>query len=121
MFARAGVADRCQILEGSYFEAMPAGDVYCLSQILHGFPDEPAVRLLRRCADAGNSGRQILVLESLLNPEDPASAGFDLFMLMLSGGRQRTREEFAALAERAGLHLQWATPLASGTDLMVIS
>jgi 2,7-dihydroxy-5-methyl-1-naphthoate 7-O-methyltransferase len=121
MFARAGVADRCQILEGSYFEVMPAGDVYCLSQILHGFPDEPAVRLLRRCADAGNSGRQILVLESLLNPEDPASAGFDLFMLMLSGGRQRTREEFAALAERAGLHLRWATPLASGTDLIVIS
>jgi 2,7-dihydroxy-5-methyl-1-naphthoate 7-O-methyltransferase len=117
----AGLADRCEVVEGSYFDVMPVGDVYCLSQILHGFTDEPAARLLRRCADAGSAEMRILVLEGLLEPDDAASTGFDLFMLTLGGGRQRTLDEFRALAANAGLKLQSATRLESGTDLVVLS
>jgi O-methyltransferase domain len=118
--AEAGLADRCEIVEGSYFDVMPVGDAHCLSQILHGFPDAPAARLLRRCADAGAAETRILVLEGLLDPEDAASTGFDLFMLTLGGGRQRTLDQFRALAEQAGLGLQSSTRLESGTDLVVL-
>ena len=118
--AAAGVASRCDVLEGSYFEIMPAGDAYCLSQILHGFPDERAAELLRRCAGAGSADARILVLESLLDPDDASSVGFDLFMLALGGGQQRTLDGFRTLAELAGLRLRSATRLESGTDLVVL-
>jgi hypothetical protein len=119
--AGAGLASRGKVLEGSYFDVMPAGDVYCLSQILHGFPDEPAAQLLRRCADAGGAGTRTLVLEGLLDPDDAASTGFDLFMLTLGGGRQRTLDEFHALATVAGLQLRSAARLESGTDVIVLA
>jgi SAM-dependent methyltransferase len=117
----AGVDDRGDVVEGSYFDVMPAGDAYCLSQILHGHPDERAVELLRRCAAAGGEGTRVLVLEGLLDPDDAAATGFDLFMLMLGGGRQRTLDEFAELAGRAGLELRSATPLESGAHLVVLT
>lgn len=116
-----GLTDRCEVVEGSYFDVMPAGDAYCLSQILHGFPDVPAAQLLRRCAEAGGAETWILVLEGLLDPDDAASTGFDLFMLTLGGGQQRTRDEFRTLGGRAGLQLRSATRLESGTDLLVLS
>jgi hypothetical protein len=119
--AGAGFASRSDVVEGSYFDVMPAGDVYCMSQILHGFPDERAAQLLRRCADAGAAQTRILVLEGLLDPEDVSSTGFDLFMLTLGGGRQRTLDEFRALATTAGLRLESATRLESGTDLLVLA
>jgi 2,7-dihydroxy-5-methyl-1-naphthoate 7-O-methyltransferase len=119
-FADAGLAGRCDVVEGSYFDVMPAGDVYCLSQILHGFPDEPAAQLLRRCAEAGGPDVRVLVLEQILDPADAASTGFDLFMLTLGGGRQRTADQFRALAERTGLELRSATRLESETDLLVL-
>lgn len=118
--AEAGLEGRCDAVAGSYFEVMPAGDVYCLSQILHGYADEPAADLLRRCAEAGTPDARILVLEGLLDPDDSASIGFDLFMLTLGGGRQRSADEFRALAERAGLQLRSATRLESGTELLVL-
>jgi hypothetical protein len=118
--ADAGLDGRCDVVDGSFFDVMPAGDVYCLSQILHGFPDEPAADLLRRCAEAGVGEPRILVLEGVLDPGDSASIGFDLFMLTLGGGRQRTVDAFRALAERAGLQLRSATRLESGTDLIVL-
>jgi hypothetical protein len=116
----AGLADRCDIVAGSYFAVMPAGDVYCVSQILHGFPDERAAELLRRCAEAGSAETRILVLEGLLDPDDSASTGFDLFMLMLGGGRQRTRDDFRILAERAGLELRSTAPLTGAASLVEI-
>ena len=119
-FADAGLAGRCDVIEGSYFDVMPNGDVYCLSQILHGFPDEPAALVLRRCAEAGGQDARILVLERLLDPNDAGSTAFDLFMLTLGGGRQRTADQFRALAERAGLELRSATRLDSETDLLVL-
>ena len=118
--ADAGLDGRCDVVAGSYFDVMPSGDVYCLSQILHGFADEAAANLLRRCAEAGVRDARILVLEGLLEPGDSASIGFDLFMLTLGGGQQRTVDAFRTLAERAGLKLRSTTRLESGTELLVL-
>jgi SAM-dependent methyltransferase len=120
LLADAGLAERCDVVGGSYFEVMPAGDVYCLSQILHGFDDERAAELLRRCASAGGPQARVLVLERMLDPADAGETGFDLFMLALGGGRQRTLDEFRALASRSSLELRSATRLESGADLIVL-
>src|SRR5262249_40035269 len=44
----AGVRDRCDLVGGDFFEAVPAGgDVYVLRHILHDWEDARAVRVLR--------------------------------------------------------------------------
>ena len=54
----AGVADRCQIVAGSFFETVPeGGDAYMLKMILHDWDDAAAIAILRSlppCDQAGN-------------------------------------------------------------------
>lgn len=69
--ARAGVADRCTLTGGDFFEAVPAGgDVYVLTQILHDWNDDRCVTILRRL---GSGWRQRTV--ELPRRRNPALAG----------------------------------------------
>jgi 2,7-dihydroxy-5-methyl-1-naphthoate 7-O-methyltransferase len=111
---------RLEIVAGTLFEdPLPRGDVYILSQILHGWPDEGAAKILSRCAEAGDDEARILIVEGIVSDLPSADeAGFDLFMFTLSGGRQRTLDEFRRLAESVGLELESAKRLASGNSLV---
>jgi hypothetical protein len=109
-------AERLTIVPGNVFDdPVPGADACILSQIIHGWPDEGAERILRRCADAA---KRILLVEGVL-PERPSAgdASLDLFMLTLTGGRQRTEDEFRRLAESVGLELWSSRPLATGNAL----
>jgi 2,7-dihydroxy-5-methyl-1-naphthoate 7-O-methyltransferase len=110
-------AERLTIVPGNILaDALPAADAHVLSQIIHGWPDAGAAHILRRCADAAP---RILLVEGVL-PERPSAneASFDLFMLTLTGGRQRTEDEFRRLAESVGLELRSTHPLATGNSLI---
>ena len=48
----------------------------------------------------------------------PDEASFDLFMLTLSGGRQRSQDDFGRLAESGGLESRASTPLSTGNTLL---
>jgi SAM-dependent methyltransferase len=105
----AGLQERCQVVEGDFFDSVPVGsDVYLLAHIIHDWSDEAAIRILSNCARAITSGGSVLLVENVL-PEDNAQGRtrwLDLEMLVLTpGGRERTRSDFAALGERAGLEL----------------
>jgi hypothetical protein len=110
-------AERLTITPGNMFDdPLPAGDVHVLSQIVHGWPDAGAARILRSCAEAAP---RILLVEGVL-PERPSAgdASFDLFMLTLTGGRQRTEDEFRRLAESVDLELRSTQQLATGNSLI---
>jgi hypothetical protein len=116
----ADPAERLHIVAGDLFvDPLPEGDAYILSQIVHGWADEGAERILRRCAEAGSGGARILLVEGVI-PERPSpdDASFDLFMLTLTGGRQRTLDEFRRLAQSAGLELRASHPLETGNSLV---
>lgn len=112
--------ERMQIVAGSVFDdPLPRGEAYVLSQILHGWPDEGAAQILRRCAEAGGERVRVLVVEGLVSDRPSAEeASFDLFMFALSGGRQRTLDEFRRLAESVGLELQSSQLLVTGNSLI---
>jgi 2,7-dihydroxy-5-methyl-1-naphthoate 7-O-methyltransferase len=112
--------ERMEIVAGSVFDdPLPRGEAYVLSQILHGWPDEGAAQILRRCAEAGGDGLRVLVVEGLVSDRPSAEeASFDLFMFALSGGRQRTLDEFRWLAESVGLELQSSQLLVTGNSLI---
>jgi len=115
--------ERVDVVAGDVFEnPLPHGDVYVLSQILHGWPDENAANILARCAEAGGDTVRILLVESLLsNPPSADEASFDLFMLTLSGGRQRSLDDFRRLCERVGLALRSSQLLATGNSLVELA
>ena len=52
-FAECGVADRAEVVAGSFFDPLPAGaDVYVVSRALTDWSDAHATTILRRCAEA---------------------------------------------------------------------
>jgi hypothetical protein len=113
--AGADLGERCEVVAGSFFEAVPEGaDAYLLKAILHDWEDEDAVRILRRCRTAIPEHGAVLVVERDLGAaNENADAKFsDLNMMVGPGGRERTREEFATLLAAGGFALQSATPTA---------
>ena len=97
------LGDRIEFVEGSFFESVPAGDVYVLGRILHDWDDE------RRDRDPDDDprdqlapGARLLLFESVIPPgNDPSGAKWlDLLMLVLSAGRERTEDGLAGAARR---------------------
>ena len=110
---RARVADRCDTTGGSFFDAVPSGgDIYLLSWILHDWNDEQSVAILRSCRRAVGPDGRLLVIEQLIPPgNDPAlSKLYDVHMLVLSGGRERTEDEYRELLEMADFRLMRVVP-----------
>ncbi len=114
------VATRWATTSGSFFDAVPAADAYLLKYILHDWPDDRCVDILRSCRRTLSLGGAVLVVEALLG--DPAyeieTAFADLNMLVLPGGRERSEQEYAALFGAAGLELTAVTP--TGTRMSVL-
>jgi hypothetical protein len=138
---RAAPRPRLTAVGGDAFTAVPEGcDAYLFVNVLHDWDDEAAVTLLRRAAEAlaalaataataatavgaGERGRVIVVeSEAHARPRDDLAVRADLLMLALTpGGRERTPDEIAALAERAGLRRQGTHVLASGDVAHVLT
>jgi hypothetical protein len=105
----AGVGNRCELVGGSFLDAVPAGgDAYILRNIIHDWEDEQAVVILTNCRRAMATGARVVLVELYL-PADPPAAlpalHSDLEMLVTVGGRERTTNEHATLLERSGLRL----------------
>jgi hypothetical protein len=108
-----GVADRCQVVGGDFFDTVPSGgDAYVLKFILHDWGDEQATAILRNCRRAIGPKGRLLVIESEISPPNEGAVGkfLDLTMLVHTGGRERTHDEWAALFATAGFQLIGATP-----------
>lgn len=104
-FAAAGVADRCQSVAGNFFVKVPRGaDSYTLAMIVHDWPDDAAIEILRVCHQAMSPGARLWIVEQIVPPGDEfhRSKLLDLHMLVLFGARERTAEEHRALLEAAG-------------------
>ncbi|MBH5372990.1 methyltransferase [Bradyrhizobium glycinis] len=108
VLAERGVIDRCDIVSGSFFEALPEGaDAYLMRAVIHDWSDDQAVAILKVCRRATQNGARLLLVERLVGHlnELPATKFSDLNMLVSPGGRERTREEFSDLLARSGFEL----------------
>jgi hypothetical protein len=104
----AGVADRCELVGGDFFESVPrGGDAYVLKSIIHDWSDEESIKILRTVRKAMETSAKLLLVEQVVAPrnEGPATKFSDLNMLVLPGGRERTAEEFAQILEASGYRL----------------
>ena len=100
--------ERLTTVSGSFFDSVPAGgDAYVLKAIVHDWEDEEAAAILRVVRRAMRDDAVLLVIERVLGPpnEDRDGKLSDLNMLVMPGGRERTRDEFEALLAAAGFRL----------------
>ncbi|QSB13975.1 hypothetical protein JQS43_20915 [Natronosporangium hydrolyticum] len=107
LLTAAGVADRCEVVAGSFFDdPIPAGgDVYLLASVLHNWPDEQVVTILRRVAAAAGTDGRVLIVEGVIDAgaDQQWATHLDLKMLILLGGQERTPAHLTELAQQAGL------------------
>jgi len=117
----SSLLDRCQLVSGSFFDAVPAGaDAYILRHIIHDWDEEKCLTILRNCHRAMLPASKLLVIESVIPPgNEPFHGKFlDLHMLLIPGGKERTESEYRTLFERAGFELTGIVP--TGTEVSIV-
>jgi C-methyltransferase len=118
LLRKRNVADRVRIAEGSFFDGVPGGgDAYILKNIMHDWPDEKAVQILRNVRAAAGSRAAVLLVELVIPAHNRDFPGkwADLEMLLNLAARERTAAEYRDLLSQAGFRMtrvvQTASPL----------
>lgn len=117
----SGLLDRCALVAGSFFDAVPEGaDAYVLRHIIHDWDEEKCLTILRNCHRAMRPASKLLVIESVIPPGDEPFQGkfLDLVMLLIPGGKERTENEYRTLFEQAGFELTRIVP--TGTEVSIV-
>jgi hypothetical protein len=113
LLASRGVADRCGVVDGNFFDAVPSGgDAYILSWIIHDWDDDRSITILKNCRRAMARDGRVLVIELVIPPGNEASLSklYDIHMLVLTGGRERREDEYRELFAAADLRLARVIP-----------
>jgi hypothetical protein len=108
---------RCTLVGGDMFTFVPAGaDAYLMKHIIHDWPDDLCIKLLKLCRKAVNPGGKLLVVDSVIQPgNDFSPAKFlDLQMLLFPGGLERTEKQFRDLFAASGWRLNRIVPTPAG-------
>jgi hypothetical protein len=119
-------ADRFDVVSGDMFQAVPPGaGAYLLSRVLQDWDDNTCVALLSNCRNAMPDSARLLILERIIPDDISASATgqlpllWDLHLLTMVGGRQRTLDGYRSVLDDAGLRLETVHSLALETNLLV--
>lgn len=96
------------------------GDAYILKWILHDWDDAASLKILQSCRRAIRGDGTLIVVEHVIGPMNASPAGklMDLNMLVITGGIERTEEEFSELFDRAGFRLVRVIPTASQVSVI---
>lgn len=114
--ARAGLADRCRVVEGSFFETIPAGaDAYLFRHVIHDWTGEQCAQILGHCRKVIPADGRLLIVECVVptGNEPSIAKAFDITMMTFPGGAERTEAEFRLLLESAGFEVTSITPTTS--------
>jgi len=118
--AASKAAGRCELVGGDFFVSVPPGaDAIMMKHIIHDWSDEQALTILKCCHRALPQGGKLLVIDSVIQPDNDPSPGkmLDIQMLLI-GGRERTEEEFRSLLDAAGFDLIRIVPTTSAVSVV---
>lgn len=119
-FEELDVSDRVTVLTGDAAERVPPMEFCIMKSVIHGCGDERAQRILSNCSASLPARGKLLVLERVI----PKGSGshwsrlVDMTMMVMTGGRERTVEDYAALYGRSGLRLSDCLELPSGFSII---
>jgi hypothetical protein len=118
--AGSRVADRCELVGGSFLESVPPGaDAILMKHVIHDWNDEDSLRILKNCHAALPEGGKLLVVEAVITPGNEPSVGKMLDLIMLvAGGQERTEAQFRALLAAAGFEMTRTVPTKSPVSVI---
>lgn len=110
------VADRVRIEEGSFFDSVPSGgDAYVLKNVIHDWPDDKAVQILRNVRAVAGARATVLLVELVIPEHNREFLGkwADLEMLLCAAARERTAAEYRDLLTQARFRMTRVVQTAS--------
>ena len=113
---------RIEFRGGDFFQEVPGqADAIMLRHIVHDWNDDDSATILRNATAALAPGGMIYIIEKIIAPgNDP---GFEKLLdlnMMVIGGKERTREQYQALAAAAGLKVAAIPVLPGPVDLICL-
>jgi hypothetical protein len=101
---KLGVKERCSYVDGDMFSEVPSADAYMMKMILHDWNDQECVKILSNIHISSLEYAKVLIAEHLVpGPETPHfSKLFDIHMMCVATGKERTLDEYSRLLEQAG-------------------
>jgi hypothetical protein len=100
---------------------VPKGhDAYLLSHIIHDWDDVENGIILGHLREAMNPGGKVLIVEMVLPEGDEPHMGkmLDMMMMLVPGGEERTRSQYAELLEPNGFRIERVVPTNSAVSVV---
>lgn len=109
---RAGLGARVEVVAGDFFASVPPADCYTLKMILHDWNDDKSRAILSTLRKSIAPGGRVCVIEGVVPPGNAPSPAklLDINMLVMTGGKERTEAEYAALFAATGFRLTRVVP-----------
>jgi SAM-dependent methyltransferase len=115
-----GLSERFRTAPADFFEPWPVeADAIVLARVLHDWSDADALRILSRARQSLRPGGRLYVIEMVLSGKHPDGSLLDLNMLVMTGGRERTHDDWTRLFTEAGFELLETLALPSVSDILV--
>jgi ubiquinone/menaquinone biosynthesis C-methylase UbiE len=102
------VDDRMSYVSGDFFhEVYGGGDVYILKSVLHNWDDQACVTILQNCYKVMKPAARLLIIERVipLGNEKSEAILFDINMLVMTEGQERTEAAYRRLLDASGFIL----------------
>lgn len=123
---------RLDLAEGNFFEpdTIPTdGDVYTLKNVLHNWPEEKVVQIMKSMhhaltADPEHGHKRVLVIEHLMSDDDNTQSivpWMDLNFFILVGGKDRTLAEYKHIFDQSGFTITRVVPTTTGRSIIELA
>jgi hypothetical protein len=113
--------EKLEVIGGDFFaDSMPKADAYLLMNVIHDWSDAESIKILSAIRRDMPAHARVLLIETVVpsTPGPHLSKELDIAMMVLPGGKERTQEEYAALAAQCGLRLNRAVPTMSPYSIL---
>jgi hypothetical protein len=104
-----------------FFRDVPSGcRAYMMKNVIHDWDDEPSLTILANCRRVVPDEGVLLLVECPIPENDLPSPGkfTDIVMMVLTGGRERTLQQYRVLLAAAGFRLNQVYP--TSADFVII-
>ena len=105
-----GLSERVQAFGGSFLEKIQEGfDAITLKHIIHDWPDDGCLQILRTCRAALATGSKLFIIDAVIDRTSPLykmQITADISLLTMFGSKERTQAEFDVLLSQTGFRIE---------------
>jgi O-methyltransferase domain len=115
------LGERCVMEPCDFFEQVPSGcRAYVMKSVIHDWDDERTHKILVNCRRAVPKDGALFLVELVLAEGNLPSLGktIDVAMMVLTGGKERTEQEYRDLLSAAGFRLNRVHPTSADYNVI---